>query len=167
MAARGGDRGAGNRQLRAGRWASLQLLAQLQCEIPAVAKVAHGRDPGPQSRFRRGPAMLQHDVVLGVRDVPNWIVAGVQDQMAVTVDKSGKQGDVAQIDYLDTPARVGERLDRNDRPLVDQHYCVSKMVISYSVEQPIPSDPKHASTVTCTGRARLRHPTGAPRPADV
>jgi hypothetical protein len=47
---------------------------------------------------------------------------------------------------------VGERLDRNDRPLVDQHYCMSKIVIGYSAERPIPSDPKHVSTVTCTGQ---------------
>jgi hypothetical protein len=33
----------------------------------------------------------------------------------------GHRAQGAQIDYLDIPARVGERLDRNDRPLVEQH----------------------------------------------
>ncbi len=59
--------------------------------------------------------------------------------MALPVDDSGEQGDVAQIGHLDILACVGERLDRNDRPLVDQHHSAS--MIRNSVERPIPRIP--------------------------
>jgi hypothetical protein len=121
--ARGGDRRAGHQQLGAPLGVGGQLLAQLQGDEAAVAKVAEGGDPGGQRRSCPGPALLRQLVVVDGGEVADGVVAGVQDQVGVAVDQPRQQeGRPAKVDQRRPRRRVGPGdVDVGDAPTVDQH----------------------------------------------
>ena len=102
MAVPAGDRNrrSGRHDARACDQASVYRVSQAECHASSATQVAHGGDPCPQGVSCRANAPQQQLLIVLDQHVTQCIRRSAEDQMHMTVNQSGQDGRVAQVNDL-------------------------------------------------------------------